>query len=206
MGMETAEPIGDHLDTGEIAAYVDQAVSAGERERMEAHLALCDACTEEVAFVVKTLDAPGEETKNRRRPWILAAAGIAAVVLAGSLLIGMPGVRGGEDRVLRDSPAADAGGAALIQVLTPAEAGDIDVGRVEFAWRAIEAGAAYNLTVTDEGGDVVWTGSTRDTAVLLTSQVVLEPGATYFWYVDAVLPDGRTLSSGVRSFTAATSG
>ena len=205
MEMETAQPIGDHLDTSEVAAYVDQVVSDTERERIETHLATCDACTGEVAFIVKTLDSPVQTERSGRRRWMLAA-GVAAAVLAGSLLIGMPGVRGGQDRVLRESPAADAEGTAPIQVIAPAEAGDIDIGRIEFAWRAVEPGTAYNLTVTDEGGDVVWTGSTRDTAVLLTSQVVLQPGATYFWYVDAVLPDGRTLSSGVRSFTAASSG
>ncbi len=207
MGIERAQPIGDHLNTGEIAAYVDQAVSTAERERIEAHLATCDDCTEEVAFIVKTLDAAAEPTSGARRPLILVAAGIAAAVLAGSLIIGALGTQRDGDRVLRDSPeAVETGEPTAVRVVAPAEAGTVDIGRATFSWRAAEPGAAYNLTVTDEGGDVVWTGSTRDTAIVLTTQVVLDPGETYFWYVDAILPDGRTLSSGVRSFTAASPG
>ena len=200
--MDRSGPIGDHLDIEQIAAYVDHEVTLPERERIEAHLATCDECTDEVASVVRTLDTPPEPIKRARRPPFIAAAGIASALLAGALLIGLLRTQQSGDRVLRDSPAA-AGEPAAVRIVSPVESEVVEPGRLEFAWRAVEADAAYNLTVTDEGGDVIWIGSSRDTAIALTSQIALSPGEDYFWYVDAILPDGRTLSSGVRTFTAA---
>ncbi len=198
--MNPERVFGEHLTSEDVAAYVDQAVSAGERERIEAHLAGCDGCTAEVAAACKDVDPSVAPARWMRRPALLVAAGIAAVALVGSLILGS--FRTGE-RLLRDAPAVEETGQSLVQVLIPAEGRALELDRVEFAWRAVHPDAAYNLTVTDEGGDVVWTGSSRDTAVALTSRIALAPGNAYFWYVDALLPDGRTMSSGVRTFTVA---
>ncbi len=61
--------------------------------------------------------------------------------------------------------------------------------------------AHYVLTVTDENGDVVWTAETSDTSLVLPRGVDLKSGSRYYWYVDALLDDARSSTTGVREFT-----
>jgi anti-sigma factor RsiW len=42
-----------HLRLEEIVSYIDQALSAGTRRRVERHLAECDACLREVIEVTR---------------------------------------------------------------------------------------------------------------------------------------------------------
>jgi anti-sigma factor RsiW len=54
-----AQPNTGHLSSGQIAEYLDAAVDAGHRRRVEAHLVVCDACLDEVIAALKQLRPPG---------------------------------------------------------------------------------------------------------------------------------------------------
>jgi hypothetical protein len=53
------------------------------------------------------------------------------------------------------------------------------------------------VTLQESDGRVAWSSTVTDTAVVLPDSVVVGPGRSWFWYVDAMLPDGRTRSSGI---------
>jgi len=59
------------LNESQIAAYVDHQLSDSARERVEAHIADCDACLEQVAFLIRTQRVGTPETVP---PWLLVRA------------------------------------------------------------------------------------------------------------------------------------
>ncbi|MHB8654056.1 MAG: zf-HC2 domain-containing protein [Terriglobia bacterium] len=59
------------LDESQIAAYADQQLTGQARERVEAHLADCDVCLAQVAFLIHTQPAGTPELVP---PWLLLRA------------------------------------------------------------------------------------------------------------------------------------
>jgi len=177
-----------HPGEGVIAAYVDRRLGTEERRAVESHLAECDACRAEVVEVARLV-------RGRRRPWILATAGLGVAAAAVLIITLVP--RGG---MPPDGPLLRSGsdGAAIIVAISPTDSLPLLPDSVRFVWRAAGMGASYRITVMDVRGDVVWAGNTADTAV--TAGASLPRGTAYFWYVDALLPDGRTATTGVRTF------
>lgn len=178
-----------HLESREVAAYVDRAVGQAERDSIEAHLADCAECRDEVIQVSRF-----RRVAERRRRWLFvipaAAAAVLAVVLLPSKEPGGP--------VLRDG-APELG--PVLTLVSPAESAATPRGGppTSFIWRSLDSIASYRVTVTDDSGDVVWTTSSADTAVQMPPSIRLRPDRRYFWFVDALLPDGRSVASELRT-------
>ncbi|MFQ5679266.1 MAG: zf-HC2 domain-containing protein [Gemmatimonadota bacterium] len=194
---------GLHPPPETVAAYLDRAVSDTERREIEAHLAECPACLDATVSASGTVGA--WRGRRRRRIYVPAAA---AAVLAGVLAVGL-GVGGGdrseaEGSRLRAPESVLQQGESLpaVEAVRPPDGGELPSRELTFVWRAVEPGALYRLTLTDAGGDVLWRGNTRDTVLSLTSEILLTPGAEFFWYVDALLESGTSATSGIRSFQA----
>lgn len=190
-----------HLSAEEVAAYLSRAVSPEEREKIEAHLAACSACCDEVAFHAHLEDLEAAHRPSWRRPTIAVLS--AAAVLAGVLLIG-PQFKA---TLVGDQPRLREGQASIERELRPTIAvlapdGDNPVHRdsVYFAWSPVAPDALYGLTLTDPSGARMWGTTTRDTMLQLPSDIVLARGSVYFWYVDALLPSGESPSTGARRF------
>lgn len=181
-----------HLETGEVAAYLDRVLPPDERDRIEAHLADCAECRREVIEVSRL-----RHTRSRRSRWLIAAPAAAAAAVA-LIVFARPTETPAPGAVLRDG--AQPGFA--VALVAPAESAAVAGGSVTFTWRSAGARVSYRLSVTDEHGDIVWSAASSDTAALLPSVVALRAGRRYFWYVDALLPDGRSMTSDVRQFTA----
>ena len=194
------EPAMRHLSSEQIAAYLDGEVAAEEKGRIQGHLADCSLCRAEMTELTDLLYARG-----RRRRWTIAAS-VAAAAVAAVLLVGGPLSREvpEENRGIR-SPDMAAQREAVPAISASAPAPDATVEQTElvFAWRSLGEGTLYRLAVTDEGGDPLWRGETLDTTSLLPSDVVLERGRVYLWYVDALLADGETATTGVQRFRTA---
>lgn len=189
-----------HIDNGVLAAYLDRRLAEEDRERIEAHLADCEECAEQIAIATRSL------TGLRRRRWPvvavpgLIAAGIAAVLVLGPVA-GGSGVE--EGPVLRDGPGRlGQVGEEPIRVVAPGNGVLLPRDSLQFAWSPVAEDAFYSFTITDAVGDVVWEGTTKETRVGLGSRVLLREGERYFWYVDALFGEGRSASTGVREFTA----
>ena len=188
----------EHLDPREISAYLDERLTPADKERVQAHLVDCTSCRAEMVELVDLMEA--HERKEPRRRWPLAVAGLAAAVLA-TLLIGVPALREkAEDRDVLRSPEAAAEREAVrsVEVIAPGPDRPISRGDLVFEWEPVGDEAAYRLTLTDFGGNTVWTEETQETHVIPPADLDLQAGETYLWFVDAVLADGNTATTGVK--------
>ena len=188
----TPEPSGNHLESSEVAAYLDRALARADRGRVEAHLADCDECRREVIEVSRL-----RHTSASRRRWLFfAPAAAAAAILI--IVFARPADTPGPGPLLRDGGEEPV---LTVSLVTPTDSATVEGRAVVFTWRSAGSGVSYRVTLTDQRGDVVWSGAASDTTARVPGSQLRE-GRPYFWYVDALLPDGRSVTSGVRRFTA----
>jgi hypothetical protein len=177
-----------HLSPTEAAAFVDATLPSHERARIERHLAVCDACREEVAACARLIGtAPVQRTRLGR--WRVLAP-IAAVLLA-VVVLGRPSVRERPAATLERGTGA-ANGIVLIQ---PEAGRVVRHDELRFVWRPIEASAGYRMIIKDSTGATVWTQDASDTTYVAPDSVPLKPGTSYVWRVDGQRADGTTASS-----------
>lgn len=189
--MNDRDPSSEHLSPDRVAAYVDRELSEDARRKVEMHLADCDECREEIAAVMSLIRRP------RRPTWsyvMLPAAAAAAILL----LVALPSRIDERDQPTLRSAISE--GISAIAVVRPALGENVPADGIELAWRSFTLDAQYNVRLTTADGSEVWRTSTRDTSTTLPSGLSLVPGQTYFWYVDALLPDGSTATTGIRRF------
>jgi hypothetical protein len=98
----------------------------------------------------------------------------------------------------RDTPLASEGASRVqaIAPIGPQTTGD----NILFVWHRPSPGATYRFTLTDERGAKIWVGSTNDTTLVIPKQFALVRKQTYNWFVDALLPDGSSATTGITSF------
>jgi len=179
---ELREP---HPTEHEIAGYLRRTLAAADRERVEVHLSHCAICAEELAAIVRL--APGRRPGYR---WLVAGAAAAAVIAG--VLLARPGTPPAGDVVRGDTTAA-----AVTPVL-PAD-GAVVAGVPTLIWRSVTGAATYRVSVTGENGDSVWAAETADTTAAPPAMALPGTGR-YFWIVDALLADGRSVTSGAHEF------
>lgn len=198
---ESTSP-GPHPESAAIASYLDDRLPAAEKARLQAHLAECSDCRDEVVELVELMEA---QKTGRRRRWIVpvvAAAAVAATVL----LVSMPVVREESDRtsiVRAPEAAAEREALRAISPLSPLQERPVERDALAFAWQPIAEDASYRLTVTDSAGVPMWVAETDQSRIVAPPDVDLESGTRYLWFVDAVLPDGTTATTGVQPFQIA---
>jgi len=193
--------LGDHLSAEDVAAYLNRSVSAGERRRIERHLAACGPCCDEL--VALGCEVPAQGRGRRVTPVRVGLA--AAAVLAGVLLLGprLATLSSDGGRTFRATQGpADVLPRPSIEALAPEGGTAVDRDSVRFVWRPAAVDAFYSLTLTNREGQLVWRGNTRDTLLVLDPEVRLDAGAPYYWYVDALLDTGESPTTGVHRFTA----
>jgi hypothetical protein len=200
-GILTCEAVAQR---GLIEQYVAGRLHEPDLADLETHLLTCASCREDVRLgsaVRAELGGQAAQTlprsRLRRRPWyILGAAAAAAVVVVIARPISRDGSAGPLVRGRDESMP-------VIADVSPAAGADVSAASLAFVWRSAGPGAQYRLTVTNEQGDVVWSGASADTIEHLLPNARLQIGKSYLWYVDALLPDGATATSRVRRFTLA---
>jgi putative zinc finger protein len=190
----------EHPAAEVMAAYLNDALPAPDRVTLEAHLAECRPCRQEVTSARRLL-----ERRSLRSTWSFTVPAAAAAILALALLgrgFLAPPV---EEEVVRGSgQARDAEVVPSIRVLSPTDENIIAGHPILFAWLGQTGGRPlYRLTVTDGSGQPLWVRDTTDTTLTLPASVSLAPGRTYFWYVDALDSAGRSLTTGTRRFSIA---
>jgi len=168
-----------------------------DRTDFEAHLLTCATCREEVrlGMVVRAeLGAP----KRRGRSWWWVGVGAAAAVLI--LFVARPPFRSNPDGTVKRGGTE---GLPAVTAISPAAEAVLPAEPVRFVWHSAGPNVQYRLTVTNQQGDVVWSFGTADTAAVLPASVRVQRSDPYFWYVDALLPDGRSATSRVQRFNVA---
>lgn len=198
---EEARPINQELltceaiaDRGLIERYVSGRLSDEPgRTELEAHLLMCAACRDEVrlAMVVRAeLGAP------QRRSWWWLGVGAAAAVLI--LLVARPTFRSRPDDTVERGTTE---GLPVITALSPPLDAVVPPRAIRFLWHSVDHNVQYRLSLTNQRGDMLWSFETMDTTALLPADVRVQRGNPYFWYIDALLADGRSATSRVQRFT-----
>lgn len=198
-----------HLDSREIARYLDDELDAEERARLEEHLAGCPDCRAALR------EAWGARSWWRRRRWSHVAIPVGVAAAAALLFVALPFEEAGDSSVpsggspapssVERAPGPAGGGVARFPVRRPAEGATVSDASegVVLVWAPLPGEVTYEVTLTGEDGTPMWTATTRDTVTRVPADVGLEPGGLYLWYVDALLADGRSATTGTRSFEVA---
>jgi hypothetical protein len=131
----------------------------------------------------------------------LVLAGAVAASLVGVALVRRSGLATGASLASPVRAPAISEGRARIGIVSPGENATTLPGSLAFTWRPLAADF-YRLTLLTESGAPVWTVETADTTASLSDRVVLQPGALYFWRVDAISA-GISASSGSHRFRVA---
>lgn len=177
-----------HLSPDEVTAYVTGNLSGTERFRIEQHLATCPECVAEVAAVHRA-------TRPARQGRSALVAGLAAAaVLVLWLQVRPDPIGNGADELRAPANAVS----SRVEVIQPADGAPL-TSTGKLLWRSSPKAVTYRLTVTDQAGKEVWSITTPDTSVAPPT-VQLARNTVYFWYVDALLPDGSSNTSGVYRF------
>jgi anti-sigma factor RsiW len=180
-----------HLSPEVLAAYLDDELSREQRSQVELHLASCDECRAELADINRL-----QRARVRRR-WLsvlVPAAAAAALVL----VIALPRDRTKPSDIRSRPDVSD-----RLLIVSPAPSAEIAPRPINFVWRSAGPDASYTITLQEAEGRPVWTSSVADTVVALPDSITLAPGRRWFWFVDALLPNGRSLSTGVQRLTTA---
>lgn len=188
----------EHLSSEDLAAYLDGEADRETKARVRTHLADCDECRSEMTELTSSL-----WSQRRRRTWTVGVPTAAAAAVAALLLVG-PFAHRGEDASLNRLRGGNTGELEAVReipIRNPEPGIAVSPGQVEFSWAEVGADATYRLTLTDEGGDPLWTIETQQSTVALPDDVELDPGQRYLWFVDALLADGTHATTGVESFT-----
>ncbi len=189
--MDAHPPQLDHLGDKQLAAYVSRSLSADEREAAIEHLAECAECRDEALATARVLRAERTRRAKHIGTPMATAAALGLVLLV--LVPRSPSESTGP--VLREGAPAVAPGAS-IGVHSPHNTAQ--VGQIEFSWQDMGAEVRYRFSLTRSDGGEVWIGATADTSLTLPPDVMLSEGTTYFWWVDALLLDERSVTTEVQ--------
>jgi anti-sigma factor RsiW len=183
----------DHLSPRVVAAYVDRTLDAEARRAADQHLAGCGQCRQEIAEVTSLV----RRSAKVPRWYVLGPAVAAAAALIALAVLPSDSDRVGTPR-LRTGASE---GVPHVTAVAP-EIGDTVVAAgMRLVWRHLAPDARYQISLAAADGAEVWRTTTADTSVVLPDDISLLPGQTYFWYVDALLPDGSSATTGIRRFT-----
>ena len=183
-----------HLSATEIAAFIDSTLSPEARAAAELHLSGCPQCRDELASCLR-LAGTAPSRASTRVPWPLLGTIAAALVVAVVLRPGQQRAPRNVSRERATPPATAAPG------LAPLSARTFDHRAVRFTWQRDPAAIGYHVVVTDSAGAPVWrSDDLTDTSITPPSNVRFNPGARYFWRVDALHADGSSSQSPTTGF------
>jgi hypothetical protein len=185
----------EHLTSEQLAAFLANTLSDADRRSAEHHFVSCAECRSELIQAQRAVASAPSKQFDRR--WfgivgLAAAAAIAVMFLPrGAAVKSSPAI----EREVQTPAPADAG---TVEIVSPAANGEVTISPT-FVWRRNDD-ASYKITVTDAAGRPAWSGATSDTSIALPDSIRLAAGAQFFWYVDALRSDGRSVTSGVNNF------
>ena len=182
------ERMDGHLDPAEVAAYVDRVVEGDARHRIEAHLASCAECREEL--VDATRIAATLPHQSRISMWVPVAAAAALI-----LMVVWP-------RAVREPPLEHREAPVTVTVAPRALS---PVGAVDSApmllWSSVPHTDQYQVRVFSADGSVVWERETNDTSVAIPDSIGVRSGRSYHWKVEAHTGFDRRAASELIEFS-----
>jgi anti-sigma factor RsiW len=195
-----AHPTDEH-----VAGYLDGVLPSSERAPLEAHLAGCEYCRARLALAVNALRESSRARSFRAGRRIAVVGLAAAAALAGVLLLSRSAMRPGPPPAEIRAPEPEAGTPPLL-VVEPVPGSTVSKAALRFVWKGIGADVLYQVTVSAADGRTLWSTRSADTLAVPTGALrrELQPGQSYFWRVDALLANLRSVTSGDRRFEVST--
>lgn len=186
-------------EDGEIAAFVDNTLSASEHSHIERHLPDCPACVGRVGLVTRLLrnDATTvpDETPSPHKTWRKVApqwAVAATIVLAITWVSWSP--QPAETVIYRDARNVQSVQSAP-EILAPKPGVLVDRDGFLIRWTDVPGSLYYEVRVVSASGDLLSEERVEVTEWSLGNEISLEPGQEYFIRVDAYLSDSKAISS-----------
>lgn len=185
----------DPLSPEQVAAFLDGKLEGAELEQVESQLAANPAARQELiksARIIATTPSHGVKKWPRFYPLIglAAAAAIAIVVIRPDKTSISTTPVSTERRSIADEPDR-------ILLVSPANSQRVTKRDEPFTWRAVP-GATYRVVISDASGNTAFQTDTNDTTLIIPPSV--RDDGIYYWRVDALAPDGTSLTSGIHDF------
>ncbi|HSF16324.1 MAG TPA: zf-HC2 domain-containing protein [Vicinamibacteria bacterium] len=192
-----------------IAAYAQSGLAGRDKDRLEAHLADCEVCVSQVAFLLKAQEATGIEpapdwlvkraramgTQDSVAPLLRwAMAGGVVLAITGAFWLYQSGGGSGNSRTVRG------GNEASLEILRPREGAVLPNEGLEFQWEEAEGALFYEINLVTTRGDLLWQSRVDDSKVRLPSGMSLAGNEKYYVWVRAHLSDRGTIKSETVAF------
>lgn len=191
-----------------LAAYAEAALGSDVRDRVEAHLADCDACLAKLGLLVRLGTEAAPEVpaslqvearrvgRTRTAAWMGLSA--AAVVLASGLLLiragaGPPSLQPETQTIRGPESSVD------ILITDPVDGGVVPSSAATVRWTPVERALFYEVRVTNARGTLLWEGRSDDAVIVVPARALTDPAGGFVW-VSAQLPGNRSIRSGAVSF------
>ena len=206
----------DCPDPALVAAFADRALDPESRQSFQLHLADCQRCREEVAFLVHLQEGPVTESVDGEvlarvsgtphsvpmKPWRWAIAAAAMFVA----VLGVMFVQ--RDSSPPTSPLAQPSGTVRgtqPMVAPPQFLGLPDDARLSstslrFRWSPVASSDFYTFRIVTDEGDLLWEGRTEDEYIHVPADQPLAAGMPYYVRVTAHLGSGASINSEHRRF------
>jgi hypothetical protein len=193
---------GSCLDDAALSELAEGTEDAEHRFTSVAHLSTCGHCRQEFAAVVVLLTDPEIVTETRRlsptparkSKFVGPFAGLGVIAAAILMVIVMPRTSTFRESSHRASTIT----AAAVPALT-APVGDVGAATA-LRWAAVAGADRYRVTLFDATGHVLYETQIVDTEVALPDSVIVAPGRSYLWKVEARAGFERWTSSDLTEF------
>ncbi len=159
-----------------------------EAERLEAldHVMSCDGCRRDFELLRATTGAGTQLMRREQRfnlrwvrgsPWRLASAAVLVLAIGGITTL-----------AVRNNQTVSRGPAEPLLVGPTGSVASSDA--MQLVWRRAANATRYQVELLSAAGDSVYTTTTQDTTLVLSSGVRLTRGSEYLWSVRAFFRDG----------------
>jgi Putative zinc-finger len=195
----------DEAHTGAlIERYVAGRLSDDNTEEFEQHLLLCAACQADVRLAYGIRKGLGTAESQpatgiglglprQRRRWTIGAGIAAAAALALFVVSGEEAPETVDSVPHRAAPTSETAPVPISPV------GSVS-GVHQILWTGVAGADRFRFTLLDTQGVIAWDHETADTFVVVPPDVILSPGVSYYWKVDARVGFDRWLESSMVSF------
>jgi hypothetical protein len=206
---------------GDLAVYLEGGLSETQRRPIQAHLAGCEFCIEQVATLSRArelemqttlpeatmaraqslVDTPNQSNWQAAPRWAVAAVVLISLGVLTNTIgprfsdSSGPDVVSSSAQTLSRTTRFSEQLALQPRMLSPTEGSRIESLSHLFRWTDVPGALYYELMVVSEEGDLLWKQRVSDTKWLGTADMPLQSNASYYVRIDAYVSEVEFLSS-----------